>query len=74
MPPTLKRFVGHIAFALAVFVHLSHFLARLYESTSRTIAVATALALLKMFLVKVFKSLYVLNLWMDLVDILPDVR
>ena len=24
--------------------------------------------------VKVFKSLYLLNLWMDLVDILPDVR
>ena len=37
---------------------------------------ALALALLKMlkFLVKVFKSLYLLNLWMDLVDILPDVR
>ena len=26
------------------------------------------------FSVKVFKSLYLLNLWMDLVDILPDVR
>ena len=26
------------------------------------------------FLVKVFKSLYLLNLWMDLVDTLPDVR
>ena len=26
------------------------------------------------FLVKVFKSLYLLNPWMDLVDTLPDVR
>ena len=26
------------------------------------------------FLVKVFKSLYLLNLWVDLVDTLPDVR
>ena len=49
------------------------------ESTGRAIAVtsvpvsalASASALLKMFLVKVFESL---NLWMDLVDILPDVR
>ena len=62
------------------------FLARLYVSTGRAIAVTTALAsalasastlaLLKMFkfLVKVFKSLYLLNPWMDLVDTLPDVR
>ena len=37
---------------------------------------ASASALLKMlkFLVKVFKSLYLLNPWMDLVDTLPDVR
>ena len=37
---------------------------------------ALASALLKMlkFLVKVFKSLYLLNILMDLVDILPDVR
>ena len=38
---------------------------------------ASALAeLLKMlkFLVKVFKSLYLLNPWMDLVGTLPDVR
>ena len=43
---------------------------------SRSIAVTTASALHKMlkFLVKVFKNLYLLNLWMDLVDILPDVR
>ena len=35
-----------------------------------------ASALLKMlkFLVKVFKSMYLLNLWMDLVDTLSDVR
>ena len=62
------------------------FLARLYESTGTAIAVTTAsalgsalasaLALLKLlkFLVKVFKSLYFLNPWMDLVDTLPDVR
>ena len=52
------------------------FLARLYESTGRAIAVtsvsALALALLKMlkFLVKVFMSLYLLKLWMDQVDTL----
>ena len=56
---------------------LPQFLARLYESTGRAIAVipasASALALtlssalLKMlkFLVKVFMSLYLLKLWMD---------
>ena len=55
------------------------FLAHLYESTGRAIAVtkASALAaLLKMlkFLDKVFKSLYLQNLWMDLVGTLPDIR
>ena len=66
------------------------FLARLYESTGRAIAVTTASAsasalastsasssaLLKMlkFLVEVFKRLYLLNPGMDLVDTLPDVR
>ena len=44
----------------------------------RAIAVTTvpASALFKMlkFLVEVFKSQYLLNVWMDLVDILPDVR
>ena len=56
------------------------FLACLYESKGRAIAVTTVSALastlLKMlkFLVKAFKSLYLLNLWMDLVDILPDVN
>ena len=54
------------------------FLARLYISTGRAVAVgkASAFALLKMlkFLVKVFKSLYLVNLWMDLIDTLPDVR
>ena len=56
------------------------FLAHLYESTGRAIAVSTVLALafalLKVlkFLVKVFKSLYLLNPWMHLVDTLPDVR
>ena len=63
---------------------LSWFLARLYESTGRAIAVtpasalasalasASASALLKMlkFLVKVFMSLYLLKLWMDQVDTL----
>ena len=60
----------------------SLFLACLYLSAGRAIAVTTASAsasmsaLLKMlkFLVKVFKSLYLLILWMDLVDTLPDVR
>ena len=39
-------------------------------------ALASASALLKMlkFLVKVFKSLYLLKPWMDLIDTLPDVR
>ena len=56
------------------------FLARLYESTGRAIAVTPALAsalalalasaLPKMFLVKVFMSLYLLKLWMDQVDTL----
>ena len=58
---------------------MSLFLARLYESTGRAIAVtpasalALASALLKMlkFLVKVFMSLlYLLKLWMDQVDTL----
>ena len=59
---------------------LKSFLARLYKSTGRAIAVTTAsasasaLALLKMFLGKVFTSLYLLNPWMDLVGTLPDVR
>ena len=56
----------------------SSFLAHLYKSTGRAIAVTTALtsALLKMLkiLVTVFKSIYLINLWMDLVDILPGVR
>ena len=32
------------------------------------------LAWLAVLVVKVFESLYLLNLWMDLVDTLPDVR
>ena len=41
-----------------------------------SVMLASASALLKMlkFLVKVFKSLYLLNPWIDLVDTLPDVR
>ena len=54
------------------------FLARLYESTGRDIAVtpasalASVSALLKVlkFLVKVFMSLYLLKLWMDQDDTL----
>ena len=50
------------------------FLARLYESTGRAIAVtpASAFALLQMlkFLIKVFISLYLLNMLMDQVDTL----
>ena len=62
---------------------IQSFLARLYVSTGRAIAVTTAsasvsalAALLKMlkFLVKVFKGLYLLNPLMDLVGTLPDVR
>ena len=61
---------------------LLQFLARLYESTGRAIAVtpasalASASAFLKMlkFLVKVFMSLYLLKLWMDQVDTLHVVR
>ena len=60
-------------------IDMPPFLARLYESTGRAIAVTTVsalAALLKMlkFLVKVFKSLYLLNPWMDLIGTLPDVR
>ena len=51
---------------------------RKIPGTGRTIAVTSAsalAALLKMlkFLVKVFKSLYLPNLWMDLVGTLPNV-
>ena len=40
------------------------------------LASASTSALLKMlkFLVKVFTSLYLLNLWIELVDTFPDVR
>ena len=85
---------AHCCMTLAILITSIHcfpfmtFLARLYESTGRAIAVTTAsvsasasesasaLALLKMwkFLVKVFKSLYLLNPWMDLVGTLPDIR
>ena len=50
------------------------FLAHLYVSTGGAVAVTTALLKMLKFLVKVFKSLYLLNLWMDLVDMLSDVR
>ena len=60
------------------------FIARLYESTGRAIAVTTASAsalvsasaLLKRLkiLVKVFKSLNLLNLWIGLIDTSSDVR
>ena len=56
----------------------------LYVSTGRAIAVTTASVstlasasvLLKMlkFFIKVFKILYLLNPWMDLVGTLPDIR
>ena len=57
-------------------------LASLYVSTDRAIAVTAASAstsvsaLLKMLKswLKFFKSLYLLNLWMDLIDTLPTVR
>ena len=56
------------------------FLACLYESTGRAIAVtmasvlASALPKMLKFLVKIFKSLHLLNPWMDLVDSVPDIR
>ena len=72
-----------IRLLLLSYPFISSFLARLYKNTGRAIAVTTASwlasasmsVLLKMlkFLVKVFKSLYLLNPWMDLVDTLPDV-
>ena len=46
-------------------------LACLYESTGR--AIADIVHWLK-FLVKVFKTLYLLNLWMEVVHTCPDVR
>ena len=54
----------------------SFLLARLYISTGRAIAVVSTSVLLKTlsFWLKVFKSLYLLNPWMDLVDMLPDDR
>ena len=54
------------------------YLACLYKTTGRAIALSTALALtlhkMLKFLVKVFKSLYLLNLWFNVVDTLPNVR
>ena len=61
-------------------LYFFYFLARLYDSTGTGTAIAThhdvAVNIAKMLklLVKVFKSLYLLNLWMDLVDTFPDVR
>ena len=48
---------------LSYLIDCSPFLAPLYESTGRAMAVELGLALHKMlkFLVKVFKSLYLLN-------------
>ena len=81
-PLTYNRENGLSNFSWLLLIR--SFLAHLYESTGRAIAVTTESALastsmsalLKMlkFLVKVFKSLYLSNLWMDLVDTLPDVR
>ena len=69
-----------LQFSCYGFHHWMIFLACLYKSTGRAITVtkasALAPALLKMFKfrVKVFKSLYLLNPWMELVDTLSDVR
>ena len=54
----------------------SLFLARLYESTGRAIAVTTMSVSDRMLkiLVKFIKRLYHLNRWMDQVDTLPAVR
>ena len=60
---------------MLLFFLVNLFLAHLYESTGRAIAVTTASAckMLK-FSVKDFKSLYLMNLWMNLVKTLPNVR
>ena len=47
------------------------FIIRMYESTGRAIAVDRASA---SALVKVFKSLYLLNLWVEVVHMCPYVR
>ena len=77
LPYLVVRTLG-ISTRLSYLKEYVEFLARLYESTGRAIAVtpasalASASALLKMlkFLVKVFMSLYLLKLWMDQVDTL----
>ena len=61
-------------------IRVPYILACLYVRTGRAIAVTMASALassllrILKFLVKVFKSLYLLNHWMDLLGTLPDVR
>ena len=50
-----------------------YLLACLYESTGRTFCTHHGVTFRDAQKVKVFKSLYVLNLWVDVVDTLPDV-
>ena len=54
------------------FDPMHSFLARLYLSTGRVIAVTTASA--SALVLQNVKRQYLMNLWMDLVDTLPDVR
>ena len=82
--PSCLGFLANYLFLFQSLIKFTFFLARLYESTGRAIAVtsasasalalalASASALLKMlkFWVKVFMSLYLLKLWMDQVDTL----
>ena len=73
------KYEQYYVFFPLILSRLAAFLARLYVSTGRAIAVTMALALaalLKMlkFLVKVFKRLYLLNPWMDLVGTMLVVR
>ena len=65
--------------AVAILKHVKLVLARLYESAGRAVAVTPASALaftsaLLKFLVKVFRSIYLLKLLMDQVDILHNGR
>ena len=78
--PPLTYYGENGVFTFSRLLLIQSILARLNVSTGRAIAVTMALAwasaLLKIlkFLVKVFKGLYLLNPWMDLIGTLPDIR
>ena len=81
-PPLTYNGENDISTSSRLFL-IRSFLARLYESTGKAIGITTASALASastsalhkmLYLIKVFTSLYLLNLWMELVDTLPGVR